>query len=99
MQLNEEQFDKLLELLEQSGVDVLRITGEEDDIPDEEILLSEEDEVDMENIDLSVPEGVSIVFDAQMKGEEKWRHGLMPKEKPKEKTLWCSGLLTAKPIQ
>ena len=60
MQLNEEQFDKLLELLEQSGVDVLRITSEEDDIPDEEILLSEEDEVDMENIDLSVPDGVSI---------------------------------------
>ena len=60
MQLNEEQFDKLLELLEQSGVDVLRITGEEDDIPDEEILLSEEDEVDMENIDLSVPDGISI---------------------------------------
>ena len=60
MQLNEEQFDKLLELLEQSGVDVLRITGEEDDIPDEELLLAEEDEVDMENIDLSVPDGVSI---------------------------------------
>ena len=60
MQLNEEQFDKLLELLEQSGVDVLRITGDEDDIPDEEILLSEEDEVDMENIDLSVPDGISI---------------------------------------
>ena len=60
MKLNEEQFDRLLELLEQSGVDVLRITGEEDDIPDEELLLSDEDEVDMENIDLSVPDGVSI---------------------------------------
>ena len=60
MKLNEEQFDRLLELLEQSGVDVLRITGEEDDIPDEELLLAEEDEVDMENIDLSVPDGVSI---------------------------------------
>ncbi len=60
MQLNEEQFDHLLELLEQSNVDVLRITNEEDDIPDEEILLSEEEEVDMENIDLSVPDGISI---------------------------------------
>ncbi len=60
MQLNEEQFDRLLELLEQSGVDVLRITGDDDDIPDEELLLSDEDEVDMENIDLSVPDGVSI---------------------------------------
>ena len=60
LQLNEDQFDKLLELLEQSNVDVLRITEEDDDIPDEEILLSEEDEVDMENIDLSVPDGISI---------------------------------------
>ena len=56
MKLNEEQFDRLLELLEQSGVDVLRITGEEDDIPDEELLLSDEEE----NIDLSVPDGISI---------------------------------------
>ncbi len=60
MQLNEDQFDRLLELLEHSNVDVLRITGDEDDIPDEEIILSEEDEVDMENIDLSVPDGISI---------------------------------------
>ena len=66
MKLNEEQFDKLLELLEQSGVDVLRITSEEDDIPDEEILLSEEDEVDMENIDLSVPDGISIEYPVRM---------------------------------
>ena len=60
LQLNEDQFDKLLELLEQSNVDVLRITEDDDDIPDEEIILSEEDEVDMENIDLTVPDGISI---------------------------------------
>ena len=52
LQLNEDQFDKLLELLEQSNVDVLRITEDDDDIPDEEIILSEEEEVDMESIDL-----------------------------------------------
>ncbi|MDD6811355.1 MAG: RNA polymerase sigma factor RpoD [Lachnospiraceae bacterium] len=57
--LEEEQFDKILETLEQNGVDVLRIT-EEDDVDDEEIILTEEDEVDVENIDLSVPEGISI---------------------------------------
>lgn len=56
--LEEEQFDKILEALEQAGVDVLRIT--EEDEPDEEIILAEEDEVDVENIDLSVPDGVSI---------------------------------------
>lgn len=56
--LEEEQFDKILEALEQAGVDILRIT--EEDEPDEEIILTEEDEVDVENIDLSVPDGVSI---------------------------------------
>lgn len=59
MALNEEQLDKVLEHLEQTGVDVLRIT-EEDDVDDEEIILTEEDEVDVENIDLSVPDGISI---------------------------------------
>lgn len=56
--LEEEHFDKILETLEQSGVDVLRIV--EEDEPDEEIILTEEDEVDVEKIDLSVPDGVSI---------------------------------------
>ena len=58
MPLEEDQFEKILEALEQSGIDVLRIT--ESDEPDEEIILTEEDEVDVENIDLSVPDGVSI---------------------------------------
>ena len=52
MTLEEEQFDRILETLEQNNVDVLRIT-EEDDVDDEEIILTEEDEVDVENIDLS----------------------------------------------
>ena len=59
MALGEEQFDKILEYLEQNGVDVLRIV-EDDDVDDEEIILTEEDEVDVENIDLSVPDGISI---------------------------------------
>ncbi|MCR5753743.1 MAG: RNA polymerase sigma factor RpoD [Acetatifactor sp.] len=59
MTLEEEQFEKILEVLEQNNVDVLRIT-DDDDVDDEEIILTEEDEVDVENIDLSVPDGVSI---------------------------------------
>lgn len=59
MPLEEEQFEKIFETLEQNNVDVLRIT-DDDDVDDEEIILTEEDEVDVENIDLSVPEGVSI---------------------------------------
>ncbi|MDE6204045.1 MAG: RNA polymerase sigma factor RpoD, partial [Lachnospiraceae bacterium] len=57
--LGEEQFDKIMEILEQNNVDVLRIT-EEDETDDEEIMLTEEDEVDVENIDLTVPDGISI---------------------------------------
>ena len=57
--LEEDQFDKILETLEQNSIDVLRIT-EEDEVDDEEIILTEDDEVDVENIDLSVPDGISI---------------------------------------
>ncbi|MCR5799960.1 MAG: RNA polymerase sigma factor RpoD [Lachnospiraceae bacterium] len=64
--LDEEQFDKVLETIDQNGIDVLRMVEVDDDIPeddiidDEEIVLTEEDEIDVENIDLSVPDGVSI---------------------------------------
>ena len=57
--LEEDQFDKILETLEQNNVDILRIS-DDDDVDDEEIILSEEDEVDVENIDLSIPDGISI---------------------------------------
>ena len=61
LNLDEEQMDKILEVLEQSGVDVLRMTDDTDDMPDDdEILINEEEDVDMESIDLSVPDGISI---------------------------------------
>ena len=56
--LEEEQYDKILEMLEQNGVDVLKMT--DDDEPDEEVILAEAEDVDVENIDLSVPDGISI---------------------------------------
>ena len=56
--LEEEQFEKILEVLDQNSVDVLRIT--EEDVDDEEIILTEEDEVDVENLDLSIPDSISI---------------------------------------
>ena len=56
-ELGKEEIEKICDFLEQNGVDILRVTEETDD---DEILLTEEDEVDVENIDLSVPEGVSI---------------------------------------
>ena len=62
LSLNEDQMDNVLEVLENSGIDVLRVSeSDDDDIPDDDdMMLSEEDEVDMENIDLSVPDGISI---------------------------------------
>ena len=63
--LDVEQMEKVFDFLEASGVDVLRIT---DNGPDELILdddleigdLDAEEEVELDKLDLSVPEGVSI---------------------------------------
>ena len=61
LKLSDDDLDKVTDFLEGNGVDVLRISEEEDvEVDDDEIVLTEEDEVDVENIDLSVPEGVSI---------------------------------------
>ena len=58
--MEEEQFDKVLEILEANGVVCNVEIPVESDLDDDEVNLSEEDEVDVENIDLSVPDGVSI---------------------------------------
>ncbi len=58
LHLEDDQLDGAVEFLEKNGVDVLRMSDDEE--PDEEMLLSGEEEVDVENIDLSVPDGVNI---------------------------------------
>ncbi len=58
MDLDEEKMEKVLDFLEANKVDVLRISDADDD--DDDIILDDEDEVEVEKIDLSVPEGVSI---------------------------------------
>ena len=60
MELIAEQMEKVFEYLEGHNIDVLRITADTDDDVDIDNMIAEEEEVDMENIDLSVPEGVSI---------------------------------------
>ncbi len=57
MNLDAEKFELVLDYLEHNGIDVLKMT-EDDDTDD--IILDEEDEVEVEKIDLSVPEGVSV---------------------------------------
>lgn len=60
MELEAEQMEKIFEYLESQNIDVLRISPDTDDADGVEILLTDEDEVDMEKIDLSVPDGISI---------------------------------------
>ena len=57
IELNEEQVEKIYEYLEANNVDVLRMT-DDDGLDDDGLLLDVEDEP-LEEIDLSVPEGVS----------------------------------------
>ena len=59
MELDAEQMEKVFDHLESNNIDVLRISGDDDDV-DVEVIITDEEEVDMENIDLSVPDGVSI---------------------------------------
>ena len=67
MNLSEKQLDAVVQYLEEHDIDVLRIsesTADEDEddtlLMNDEPDLEDEEEVDMENIDLSVPEGISI---------------------------------------
>ena len=57
MNLDAEQLESVLDFLEHNNVDVLRISEDEDD---DEIILDDEEEVEVEKIDLSVPDGVSV---------------------------------------
>ena len=57
MELNAEEFEKILDCLESNNIDVLRISDDDDD---DDILLDDEDDIEVEKIDLSVPDGVSI---------------------------------------
>ena len=62
--LEVEQMEQVLDFLEASGVDVLRISGNDEELildDDADIeKMDDEEEIELDKIDLSVPEGVSI---------------------------------------
>ena len=65
LNLEEEHMDKVYEMLDKNNVDLLiQISEEEEEPVDEELLMADAEElevdVDLENLDLSVPEGVGI---------------------------------------
>lgn len=59
MNLTAEQMDSILEYLEKNNIDTLRTTDDDEEPDPEEAVLDEED-IDVEKIDLSVPDGISI---------------------------------------
>ena len=58
LNLDPEKFEMVIDYLEQNGIDVLKISNDDD--VDDDIILDDEDEVEVEKIDLSVPEGGSV---------------------------------------
>ena len=65
LELSEDDYDRIWEALEKNGIDVLKMTAPseddievDDDVPPDE--LDDEEEVDIENVDLSIPDSVSI---------------------------------------
>ena len=62
MELDAEQMEKVFEHLEAHNIDVLRISGDVDDldVDDADIVLTDAEDVDREKLDLSVPDGISI---------------------------------------
>ncbi len=58
LNLDPEKFEMVIDYLEQNGIDVLKISNDDD--VDDDIILDDENEVEVEKIDLSVPEGVSV---------------------------------------
>ena len=60
--LTPDYMAKALEFFEKNKVDVLNFSDDEPDLDDDDMKfeLSEEEEIDLEHIDMSVPEGVSL---------------------------------------
>ena len=62
--LSPEDMEKVFDYLEQNGIDILRMNAMEETeallLNDEDAAIEEEEELDVENLDLTVPEGVSI---------------------------------------
>ena len=63
MELEAGQIEKIYEFLEANGVDILRaenFTENDDNVLEADILLDDDEVEDYANIDLSIPEGVSL---------------------------------------
>ena len=78
MNLDAEKMEEVLDILEKHNVDVLKIVDDDDD--DDEIILEADDEVEMESIDLSVPDGISVEDPVRMYLKESGKVPLLSAE-------------------
>ena len=87
--LEVEQMEKVLDFLEASGVDVLRISGNDEELildDDADIdKLDDEEEIELDKIDLSVPEGVSIEDPVRMYLKEIGKVSLLTADEENER--------------
>ena len=58
--LDDERFEMVLNYLEDNDVDVLNLSEDVDDDIDDDVIMKDDDEVEVENLDLTVPDGISI---------------------------------------
>ncbi len=60
VELDDDSFEVVLNYLEDNDVDVLNLADDVDDEIDEDAIMKDEEDTDVENLDLSVPDGISI---------------------------------------
>ncbi|MCR4892154.1 MAG: RNA polymerase sigma factor RpoD [Lachnospiraceae bacterium] len=58
--LGEDQYERVLDTLEQNGIEFLKVNEPEEEEPEPDLEPVEDDDTEVENIDLSVPDSVSI---------------------------------------
>ena len=86
--LSPEQLDQIYDFLENHHVDVLRMDDDEDMEPELFEDGEEEEPIDVDNLDLSIPDGVSLDDPVRMYLKE---IGKVPLLSPKRKLNWRSG--------